>query len=182
MNEQSQIVWIFGPSGAGKEKIINNITSGKAEWRFLNKRFSFCQNVVKSEESIKTRDRRDIEKIKEEVANLASNSNTSVLIKVQWSEIENRCVPKEVKEMLPSCNHRIIMLCVSPAETVRRLKDETNPNRRVDSEAGAESHLERMINYAKEFQNDGFKVTWVNSDNYEYNLLSQDEVEELIKK
>lgn len=179
MDAKSQIVWIFGPSGAGKGTIIKHLIVGGKRWKFLFEKLGLSKNVIKSVESFKN-EGRSSDKVKEEVINLSKEGGGTILIKVQWEDIEKTCIPKELRQEIPNATHRIIMLYITPAETVKRLKNDHRPNRRVCDEETAKSHLQRMIGYVLDLEKDGFEVTWVNSNNDVYDLLSQNELENLI--
>ncbi len=173
--ETTQIVWIFGTSGAGKGTIINKLTSSKREWQFLIKNLGLNKSIVKSNESLKVDDR-DSNKVKTEIINLVQQRYITVLTKVQWSDIEERSIPKELKHEIPENIHRIIMLYVNPSKTVERLKDDQRPNRRVSDEDGARSYLKRMTGYVVDLQKEGFQVTWIDSNDFDYRVLSQSEI------
>lgn len=181
MSTKTQVVWIFGPSGAGKGTVIDRLTSDNNEWHFVSERLGLNGKVIKSIESLKNDDRSS-DKVKIEVLNLSNQAGVSILIKVQWDDIENRCVPKELKQEIPNAIHKIVMLYITPTETVRRLSNDTRPSRRVSDEEGARSHLRRMIGYVIDLQKEGFETAWLDSNNDKYALLSQEEVENLTRE
>ncbi len=120
-----EVVWVYGPSAAGKESLIKFLLSNEgADLR--NKLGWAAKRVAQCAESINyiahSDDDPALEKrneIPQAVSKLLKDADV-VLIKGQTVDFDAN-FPKGLKEALPIAHHKIILLSVEPGELAQRL-------------------------------------------------------------
>ena len=158
----NQIVWLFGLSGSGKRTFIDSAVAKEPRFIVLEGYLELPKNVLKCEAALVIDGRSD-EAIISEVRRLISKSwDTSILLKVQWVDLEHH-LPKRLREELPGYRHRIIMLYTDMHEIVQRTNNDPRPNRRVPDIQTAMQHYLKMLAYCLAHSENGFDVSWVDT-------------------
>lgn len=121
-----EVVWVYGVSAAGKETFIQKVVEEQPE-DLLERLGWLCKNIIASQASLKYIGHTDndevVEKrqeIEEEVPRLAED-NDVVLVKGQFVDYVAKRQAK-LKKLLPSLQHKIIVLEVHPDHMPERLR------------------------------------------------------------
>ena len=156
-----EFIWVFGASAVGKKFFINKLSqNGQEHLRTL----LAIKDVIVCKESLEprlTKDPIDFNKIV-----TLMEPDKSVLIKIQWPEIEPVVIPAQLKGAMPNANHRIIFLCASKSEW------NVNIGKREEGhwtyEGVYDYNLSRLKSVAEELnKDDGFDILFFNTQREE---------------
>jgi hypothetical protein len=163
----NKIIWIFGPSAAGKETFINYINDKPFEllerlgWRGVN--LVICDEslnwVVQSEDDNNEEKRKGLYEVIKKCSN--NNQNSAILIKGQDLDFGNNSLIR-VKESLLNDEHVIIFLYTDFEVLYGRYKNKVWWNELLTREI-CKNCAVKQINLLIEHQNNGFQIKSLNS-------------------
>jgi len=167
---KGEFVWFFGQSAAGKRTAIERISADKNHP--LRAHLGLETNVKIAGKSLADRgpslDAEDLAKL--------HTPSTSVIIKVQWTEIEAD-IPSKLKEYVPSVSQRIVFLHADPREIVQRWDKRQGKQWKSRPPEHAESELRKMIRATRKFEErDKIPIVWIDSTDWNYDPLGWNDV------
>jgi len=169
----NKIIWVFGPSAAGKETFINYIarhepTELLARLGWLNKKIVVCAEslawVQQAENDGNAERRKNLIKVIEEYSQ--NNKNSIILIKGQDLDLHNDAL-KIVKELLPNEEHEVIFLDVRFDILYQRYMTKKWWKKSM-TEAVCQEWAKTQIRLLINQQHNGFKIKAINSLDFEY--------------
>jgi len=158
---RNSIVWVFGPSAAGKETLINYLATKKAE-PLLKKMDMANAEIVVCQESIDwvAQYKDDPKGPKRElllsiVPKYAVGHNKAILIKGQTLDLDHNRV-RRMKKKLPNCEHIIFVMTGDSKELFQRWKDNKSWYKEEDSLNDVKKeiigHKEEVFRLSNEFR------------------------------
>ena len=164
MNEpDSQIVWIFGSTAAGKRTLIRTLE--KDEQSSLRDQLALRKNIRVCEESLSwITAHTDETPIRNQLGTIAVEllaPNVSVLLKCQGVDIGAGTL-QTLRVAAAETTHRIIFLWVNPEELCRRWE-----RRKISDPARCENHQEEMLTWVKPLQ-DEFQLMILDATSKQY--------------
>jgi hypothetical protein len=169
----NKIIWIFGPSAAGKETFIKYINNNKpakllARLGWEGKNVVVCNEsinwIVQEDNDGNDLRRQNLDKTIEEY--FKNNINSIILIKGQDLDFDNNILNK-VKESLPDTEHEIIFLYVDFDILYQRYMNKKWWNKTM-TESVCKDWAREQINLLIQYQNNGFKIKALDSSSNEY--------------
>jgi guanylate kinase len=152
-------VWIFGPTAVGKNKLIQKVVSEPNHLftTILGLQAPIIANQSSLEFRQNQRDTLEVEIAKDKL------KGTTILIKGQGFDIDNgNNTPKRLKELCPNDEHIFLYLDAS-AETLKKRREKRGEANSINDEGARRD----MVRIAKEFEKNGFKLSWFNNDSDE---------------
>jgi hypothetical protein len=154
--DMAKFVWIFGPTSAGKDTLIQKILAGKAAG--IIEVLDLQQPIIASEASLTYRQQARNDLVFE-IGKIRPNGET-VLIKGQGFDItEGNNIPERLEGAYPDDEHLYVYLDANPSTLKSRREQRGEPNSTDDEGARRD-----MLRIASEFERNGFKVKWFTND------------------
>lgn len=171
-----EVVWVYGPSAAGKETFIKKIIGQPSaslleQFGWIDKKIMASQTSLdhigqfSNDPVVENR-----EEIIKDVAELLQSSDV-VLIKGQYVDFENDR-PQRLKNLVPTATHKLVLFQTSLGELGKRLLNKKWWNDAYD--------LDKFSAHEKQFINDqiknlsGFEVIKVDSSQLgKYKILAR---------
>ena len=169
----NKIIWVFGPSAAGKETFIKYIKNSKerellARLGWANKNIVVCDEsidwIVQEDNDENELLRKKLNKVIE--AYSKNNTNSIILIKGQDLDLDNNTL-NAVKESLPNNEHEIIFLYVDFDILYQRYVTKKWWNKTMTREI-CKDWARDQIDLITRHQNSGFKIKALTSTSNEY--------------